>query len=72
MIEKPKYIKIKKLPIRFGQFLKLTNLVQDGFEAKMKILKQEVLVNGIIETRRGRKLQKGDTVTLNEKTFRIF
>ncbi len=71
MSEKLKHIKINKLPIRFGQFLKLADLVQDGIEAKFRIQAGEVLVNGLIETRRGRKLEKNDTVTLNGKTYQV-
>jgi ribosome-associated protein len=71
MSKQLKYIKIEKLPIRFGQFLKLANLVQDGVEAKIRIQAGEVLVNGCIETQRGRKLKQGDTVTLNENIFKI-
>ena len=55
-------IYVNKLPIRLGQFLKLANLVQDGFEAKIRILEGEVLVNGITDTRRGKKLKAGDRV----------
>lgn len=71
MSEKLKYIKINNLPIRFGQFLKLADLVQDGIEAKLRIQAGEVLVNGLIETRRGRKLEKNDTVTLNGITYQV-
>ena len=71
MSEKLKYIKIKELPIRFGQFLKLVNLVQDDVEAKMRIQAGEILVNGHIETQRGRKLRQGDIVTLDENIFKI-
>ena len=71
MSEKLKYIKIKELPIRFGQFLKLVNLVQDGVEAKMRIQAGEILVNGHIETQRGRKLRQGDIVTLGKNIFKI-
>ena len=71
MSKELKYIKIEELPIRFGQFLKLANLVQDGVEAKIRIQAGEVLVNGCIETQRGRKLKQGDTVTLNENIFKI-
>ncbi len=66
-----KYIKVKELPIRLGQFLKLADLVGDGIEAKIRIQSGEFLVNGIVETRRGKKLNKGDTVTLNEAIFKV-
>lgn len=48
--------------IRLSQFLKLANVVADGVEAKYLILDGEVVVNGAVETRRGRKLRPGDRV----------
>lgn len=62
-------ITVKELPIRLGQFLKLANLVQDGIEASMKIQEGQVLVNGILETRRGKKLFSRDTVTIDGETW---
>lgn len=48
--------------IKLDQFLKLAQLVQSGGEAKHLIQSGEVLVNGEVETRRGRKLYAGDVV----------
>jgi len=48
--------------IKLDQFLKLAQLVQSGGEAKHLIQAGEVLVNGEVETRRGRKLYAGDVV----------
>ena len=62
------HITVKKLPIRLGQFLKLADLVQDGVEAKIRIKEGEVLVNTTVETRRGRQLKEGDTVSFDGKT----
>ncbi len=64
-------ITVSKLPIRLGQFLKLAEVVQDGFEAKMRINNGEVTVNGKVETKRGRKLQASDEITFGEKTWCI-
>jgi ribosome-associated protein len=64
-----KTIKVKDLPIRLGQFLKLANLVQDGFEAKLRIQNGEVMVNGITEIRRGRQLQHLDKITIDGGTW---
>lgn len=50
--------------IRLGQFLKLANLVDSGARAKDVIAAGEVLVNGEVETRRGRQLGTGDVVQL--------
>jgi ribosome-associated protein len=63
-----KSIQVKELPIRLGQFLKLADLVQDGFEAKIRIQNGEVMVNGIIETRRGRQLNHLDKITVDGST----
>ena len=53
------------------QFLKWQNLVSSGGEAKIFIKSGSVKVNGEVETRRGRKLNKGDKVMLlqNELIF---
>ncbi|MBU1565889.1 MAG: RNA-binding S4 domain-containing protein [Proteobacteria bacterium] len=71
MSDNPERLAIKKLPIRLGQFLKLTDLVQDGFEATMRIQNGEVKVNGKIETKRGRKLHVLDEITFSGKTWHI-
>ena len=48
--------------MKLDQFLKWQNLVSSGGEAKILIQSGSVKVNGLIETRRGRKLNKGDKV----------
>lgn len=48
--------------IRLGQLLKLAGLVETGGEAKLRIQEGEALVNGAVETRRGRQLTTGDRV----------
>ena len=48
--------------MKLDQFLKLKNMVSTGGEAKIFIKSGNVKVNGEIETRRGRKLIKGDKV----------
>lgn len=48
--------------IRLGQFLKLADLIESGAEAKGFVAEGLVLVNGEIETRRGRQLAVGDLV----------
>lgn len=53
-------ITIKDDFIKLGQAMKLAGLVYNGAEAKDIIIEGEVKVNGETETRRGRKLYKGD------------
>ena len=57
--------------MKLDQFLKWRNLVSSGGEAKIFIKSGSVKVNGVIETRRGRKLNKGDKVIFlkNELIF---
>ena len=45
-------------------FLRLCNLVDSGGQAKTAIQNSQVLLNGIIETRRSKKLFDGDKVSL--------
>ena len=51
--------------IQLDQFLKLNGLVSTGGIAKHRIQGGEVTVNGEVETRRKRKLRRGDQVELN-------
>lgn len=48
--------------IRLGQFLKLAGLVDAGSEARPLLAQGQVLVDGEVETRRGRQLRRGDVV----------
>ncbi|MBD2040074.1 RNA-binding S4 domain-containing protein [Microcoleus sp. FACHB-672] len=57
--------------IRLNQFLKWQGIVDTGGQAKLMIQGGEVLVNGILETRRGRQLVSGDRVTVGGETFEV-
>jgi ribosome-associated protein len=54
-----------------GQALKVASLVGSGGEAKVLIQAGEVLVNGEVETRRGRKLEEGDVVEVGEERLEV-
>ncbi|MGW8194004.1 MAG: RNA-binding S4 domain-containing protein [Desulforhopalus sp.] len=71
MQEQTETFPVSIFPIRLGQFLKLANLVQDGLEAKILIQNGDILVNGLQEFRRGKKLYPDDTVSLGGKTWII-
>ena len=66
---KEKKIAVKEYPIRLGQFLKLADHVSDGNEAKFVISSGSVLVNGLVESRRGRKLEEGDIVQIEDNYY---
>ena len=48
--------------IKLEQLLKAADIAQTGGEAKELILDGQVIVNGEIETRRGKKIYPGDVV----------
>ena len=64
-------IAIKTETIRLSQLLKLANIVQDGAEANFRIANGEVMVNGALEVRRGRKLRAGDRVEFAGEIYQI-
>ena len=55
-------IKLRDEFIKLGRALKAAGLVESGVDAKEVIVQGLVVVNGEIETRRGRKLYDGDEV----------
>jgi ribosome-associated protein len=57
--------------IRLGQLLKLADLVDSGGEARELLEREEVLVNGERETRRGRQLHPGDVVTVADAVLEV-
>ena len=57
--------------IKLGQFLKLADLVESGSQAKEVLAGGVVRVNGDVETRRGRQLERGDVVSLGANSARV-
>ena len=64
-------IKLRDEFIKLGQALIAANLVEDGVEAKYVIQDGEVLVNGEVDTRRGRKLYDGDVISFHGEEIKI-
>lgn len=60
-----KTIRISTEFITLGQFLKMTDCIQTGGQAKFFLQDTEVWVNGEAENRRGRKLRPGDVVVVS-------
>ena len=54
-----------------GRALKAAGLVGTGGEAKVLIQAGEVSVNGEVETRRGRRLEEGDVVEVEDERLEI-
>lgn len=55
--------------IQLDQFMKRIGLVSTGGQAKVVIQAGEVLLNGVVETRRKKKLHAGDEVTFEDETY---
>lgn len=64
-------IQIKDEYIRLGQAMKLAGLVDSGIEAKIVIQDGQVLVNGEVDTRRGKKLVDGDTFSFQGNEVKV-
>lgn len=58
-----KEYKIRDEFIKLGQLLKVVGIVDSGLEAKDIITNGQVMVNGEVETRRGRKMYPGDVAS---------
>lgn len=64
-------IKLREEFIKLGQALKAAGLVESGVEAKEVIQEGHVMVNGEVDTRRGRKLYAGDQVVFDGEEIKI-
>lgn len=64
-------IKLRDEYIKLGQALKAAGLVDSGVEAKIVITEGSVLVNGSVETQRGKKLRAGDIIKYNGEEIKI-
>ena len=64
-------LKLRDDFIKLGQALKAAGLVDSGLDAKIVIQDGEVMVNGEVETRRGKKLYHGDVVEFDGETIEI-
>ncbi len=57
-------VRIKTETIQLDQLLKWANVVSSGAEAKIMIQSGLVSLNGVVETRRAKKVMSGDEVTV--------
>lgn len=64
-------VKLRDEYIKLGQALKAAGLVSSGVEAKIVIQDGQVLVNGSVETQRGKKLYGGELVEFEGQQVKI-
>jgi ribosome-associated protein len=62
-------VAIRAEPIELSQFLKFSGCAESGGQAKQAVVDGEVAVNGVVETRKGRKLIAGDKVVFGGETL---
>ena len=55
--------------MKLDQFLKWSGIVHTGGEAKVIVQSGRISVNGVVETRRGRKLIDGDLVVFDNEKY---
>jgi ribosome-associated protein len=67
----PRAVVVRAVPIELCQFLKFGGLTGTGGEAKQVISQGLVLLNGIVETRKRKKLLAGDRVTCAGQTLMV-
>ncbi|MGF1571681.1 MAG: RNA-binding S4 domain-containing protein [Sumerlaeia bacterium] len=65
----PREVHINPLPIELAKLLKLQSLVQSGGEAKVAITEGLVRLNGVVETRKGKKIVAGDVIEFCDERF---
>lgn len=62
---------IKNEYITLGQFIKIIGLISTGGEVKSFLLSSDISINDAKESRRGRKLYKGDLININNKEYKL-
>ncbi|MEZ7887357.1 MAG: RNA-binding S4 domain-containing protein [Flavobacteriales bacterium] len=64
--------KLTKEFIELNKLLKYENVISSGAEAGVVISEGYVLVNGEVETRKRKKLRKGDVILFESVTITVF
>ena len=64
-------VEITQEPIELYKILKFENMVNSGGEAKHVISQGQVAVNGVVETRKRKKIFSGDIVEFKDEKLHI-
>jgi len=64
-------LEISNEPIELYKILKIEGMVSSGGAAKIEIAEENVLVNGVVETRKRKKIVSGDIVEYGSEKIRI-
>ncbi len=66
-----KKTKTNREPVELYKILKFENIVSSGGEAKTVIDEGQVMVNGLVETRKRKKIISGDIIEFMGNEFQI-
>ncbi|BDR59742.1 S4 domain-containing protein YaaA [Lactobacillus xylocopicola] len=64
-----KEVSVKGEYITLSQFLKEESIISSGGQAKWYLQDNPVLLNGVAENRRGKKLRPGDQVKIDQEVY---
>lgn len=64
-----KTVEINQEPVELFKILKFEGLVASGAEAKNAVAEGLVLVNGVVETQKRKKIMSGDMIEFGGETF---
>jgi ribosome-associated protein len=64
-------VEISREPVELYKILKFEGMVASGGQAKTVIAAGQVLVNGKVETRKGKKIVTGDTIEFDNEKISI-
>lgn len=64
-------VEISKEPVELYKILKFEGMVENGGQGKAVVAAGEVLVNGLVETQKRKKIVSGDTIEFNHEKISI-
>lgn len=64
-------VDINQEPVELYKILKFEGMVPSGGEAKAVVAQGMVSVNGVVETRKRKKIVSGDVIAFNDETIRV-
>lgn len=67
----PRVVTVRAEPIELCQLVKFAGLAGNGGAAKALIVEGQVLLNGAVETQKGKKVKAGDRVTVGGETIMV-
>ena len=62
-------VTVRTEPIELCQLLKFSGLADTGGQAKQSVAEGKVLLNGVVETQKRKKIRAGDRVTFGTETI---